>query len=96
WLAERWGRWEDLQRHVVKECGAPHPHTAAREPALAAELASFFADERPDGPTGRLVRELAGLFAVPGIAEAVTALATAPSGETSPQATGETAAAPIG
>ncbi|MFJ2804518.1 TetR/AcrR family transcriptional regulator [Kitasatospora sp. NPDC087271] len=96
WLAERSVPLEDLQLHLVQEFVASLTLTAAREPALAAELASFFADERPDGPTGRLVRELAGLFAVPGIAEAVTALATAPSGETSPQATGETAAAPIG
>ena len=73
--------------------------TAAREPALAAELASFFADERPDGPTGRLVQDLTELFAVPGILDAVTALAAGPQtvgpvDEASAQATEGTAGAP--
>ncbi|WP_223242472.1 TetR/AcrR family transcriptional regulator [Streptomyces sp. CBMA123] len=83
WLAERSVPLEELQLHLVQEFVASLTLTAAREPALAAELASFFADERPDGPSGRLVRDLAGLFAVPGILEAVTALAAgAPSAET--------------
>ncbi|MFF1797797.1 hypothetical protein ACFVXQ_26870 [Kitasatospora sp. NPDC058263] len=70
---------EELQLHLVQEFVAALTLTAAREPALAAELAGFFAAERPAGPAGRLVRELAGLFAVPGIADAVAALAVEPA-----------------
>ncbi|MFE5584371.1 TetR/AcrR family transcriptional regulator [Kitasatospora sp. NPDC056531] len=86
WLAERSVPLEELQLHLVQEFVASLTLTAAREPALASELASFFADERPDGPSGRLVQDLAGLFAVPGILDAVTALATgapAPAGPAS-------------
>ncbi len=75
---------EELQLHLVQEFVAALTLTAAREPALAAELASFFADEHPQGPTGRLVRDLAGLFAVPGILDAVTALAAESTDEPSP------------
>ncbi|MFE4516928.1 TetR/AcrR family transcriptional regulator [Kitasatospora sp. NPDC056783] len=75
WLTERSVPLEELQLHLVQEFVAALTLTAAREPALAAELASFLTDERPDGPTGRLVRDLAALFAVPGIVGAVTALA---------------------
>ncbi|MFF2353188.1 TetR/AcrR family transcriptional regulator [Kitasatospora sp. NPDC058115] len=78
WLADRSVPLEDLQLHLVQEFVAALTLTAAREPALAAELAGFLADERPDGPTGRLVRDLAGLLAVPGLADALTAL-TAPA-----------------
>ncbi|MGA5820773.1 TetR/AcrR family transcriptional regulator [Kitasatospora sp. NPDC094028] len=87
WLSERSVPLEELQLHLVQEFVAALTITAAREPALAAELAGFFADERPDGPTGRLVRDLAGLFAVPGLPEAVTALAAGTAPEESPQAT---------
>ncbi|MFF7991084.1 TetR/AcrR family transcriptional regulator [Kitasatospora xanthocidica] len=81
WLGERSVPLEELQLHLVQEFVASLTLTAAREPALAAELGSFFADERPEGPTGRLVRDLAGLLAVPGILDAVTALATGAPGE---------------
>ncbi|MGW3228410.1 TetR/AcrR family transcriptional regulator [Kitasatospora sp. NPDC001095] len=91
WLAERSVPLEELQLHLVQEFVAALTLTAAREPALAAELASFFADERPDGPTGRLVRDLAGLFAVPGIVEAVTALAAGAPDDGSAQAAGAAA-----
>ncbi|GAA3022112.1 TetR/AcrR family transcriptional regulator [Streptomyces lactacystinicus] len=90
WLVERSVPLEELQLHLVQEFVASLTLTAAREPALAAELASFFADERPDGPTGRLVRDLAGLFAVPGIVEAVTALTAGTPEDGSAQATGTT------
>ncbi|MGW3039649.1 TetR/AcrR family transcriptional regulator [Kitasatospora sp. NPDC001159] len=98
WLAERSVPLEELQLHLVQEFVASLTLTAAREPALAAELSSFFADERPDGPTGRLVQDLAGLFAVPDILDALTALATdgpasAPVDEPSAQATEDWAAA---
>ncbi|MBO1413724.1 TetR/AcrR family transcriptional regulator [Streptomyces sp. FH025] len=76
WLADRSVPLEELQLHLVQEFVAALTLTAAREPALAVELSSFLADESPDGPTGRLIQDLAGLFAVPGIPEAVTALAT--------------------
>ena len=75
WLAERTVPREELQLRLVQEFIASLTLTAAREPALARELAGFFADERPNGPAGRLVRELAGLFTVPGLAESVAALA---------------------
>ncbi|MFG2913639.1 TetR/AcrR family transcriptional regulator [Kitasatospora sp. NPDC048298] len=91
WLAERSVPLEELQLHLVQEFVAALTLTAAREPALAAELASFFADEHPDGPTGRLVRDLAGLFAVPGIVEAVTALAAGTPDDGSAQAGGAAA-----
>ncbi|GAB7187667.1 TetR/AcrR family transcriptional regulator [Kitasatospora sp. Ki12] len=81
WLGERSVPLEELQLHLVQEFVASLTLTAAREPALAAELGSFFADERPEGPTGRLVQDLAGLLAVPGILDAVTALATGTPGE---------------
>ncbi|MGW6912345.1 TetR/AcrR family transcriptional regulator [Kitasatospora sp. NPDC054939] len=75
WLAERSVPREELQLRLVQEFVASLALTAAREPALAAELARFFTEERPDGPTGRLVRQLAGLLAVPGMAEALGPLA---------------------
>lgn len=90
WLAERSVPLEELQLHLVQEFVAALTLTAAREPALATELASFLADERPDGPTGRLVRDLAGLFAVPGITEAVTTLAVGTPDDGSAPATGAT------
>ncbi|WTG93576.1 TetR/AcrR family transcriptional regulator [Kitasatospora sp. NBC_01560] len=77
WLADRSLPLEELQLHLVQEFVAALTLTAAREPAVAAELAGFLSHERPDGPTGRLVRDLAALFAVPGIADSVAALATA-------------------
>ncbi|GHH77482.1 TetR family transcriptional regulator [Kitasatospora indigofera] len=79
WLADRAVPREDLQLRLVQEFIASLTLTAAREPALAVELAGYFAEERPDGPTGRLVRELAGLFGVPGLADTVARLAAPPS-----------------
>ncbi|MEU6233462.1 TetR/AcrR family transcriptional regulator [Kitasatospora sp. NPDC047058] len=79
WLAERSVPLEELQLHLVQEFVAALTLTAAREPALAAELAGFFAGERPDGPTGLLLRDLAALFAVPGVADSLAALATGPA-----------------
>lgn len=81
WLAEqRAVPREELQLRLVQEFVASLALTAAREPELADALAAFFAEERPDGPTGQLVRRLAGLLAVPGMAGALTALAAEPSG----------------
>nr|WP_254803214.1 TetR/AcrR family transcriptional regulator [Kitasatospora sp. SUK 42] len=83
WLADRSVPLEELQLHLVQEFVAALTLTAAREPALAVELSAFLADESPDGPTGRLIQDLAGLFAVPGIPDAVTALAAGGSAEES-------------
>ncbi|GAA0704017.1 TetR/AcrR family transcriptional regulator [Kitasatospora atroaurantiaca] len=77
WLGERAVPSEELQLQLVQEFVAALTLTAAREPALAAELAGFFAAEQPDGPTGRLVRELTGLLTVPGLADTLGRLATA-------------------
>ncbi|WP_371495759.1 TetR/AcrR family transcriptional regulator [Kitasatospora sp. NBC_00374] len=80
WLSERSVPLEELQLQLVQEFVAALAVTAAREPALAAELVGFFAAERPEGPTGRLVRELAGLLAVPGLAADLGRLASPPAG----------------
>ncbi|WP_082119572.1 TetR/AcrR family transcriptional regulator [Saccharothrix sp. ST-888] len=76
WLADRSVPREELQLQLVQEFVAALTLTAAREPALALELADFFAAERPEGPTGRLVRELANLLTVPNLAPQLTRLAT--------------------
>ncbi|MFJ9839365.1 TetR/AcrR family transcriptional regulator [Kitasatospora sp. NPDC101155] len=94
WLAERSVPLEELQLHLVQEFVASLTLTAAREPALASELASFFADERPDGPSGRLVQDLAALFTVPGILDAVTALATGAPTPAGPASAGQAPAGP--
>ncbi len=75
WLGDRAVPREELQLQLVQEFVAALTLAAAREPALALEFADFFAAERPDGPTGRLVRELSGLFVVPGLAETLGRLA---------------------
>ncbi|MEU9133653.1 TetR/AcrR family transcriptional regulator [Kitasatospora sp. NPDC048540] len=80
WLSERSVPLEELQLQLVQEFVAALAVTAAREPGLAAELAGFFRSEQPGGPTGRLVRELAGLLAVPGLAEDLGRLAAPPAG----------------
>ncbi|MFD9127796.1 TetR/AcrR family transcriptional regulator [Kitasatospora sp. NPDC059571] len=75
WLSERAVPREELQVQLVQELVAALALTASREPALAVEFAAFFADEGPDGPSGALVRDLAGLLAVPGIGDTLTRLA---------------------
>ncbi|MFJ4093509.1 TetR/AcrR family transcriptional regulator [Kitasatospora sp. NPDC089913] len=85
WLADRSVPLEELQLHLVQEFVASLTLTAAREPALAAELAGFFAGERPDGPTGKLVRDLAGLLAVPGLADTLAVLAAPPVPDEAPE-----------
>ncbi|GAA2237691.1 MULTISPECIES: TetR/AcrR family transcriptional regulator [Kitasatospora] len=75
WLTDRSVPREELQLQLVQEFVAALALTAAREPALALELADFFAAERPEGPTGQLVRELAGLLSVPGLGVQLTRLA---------------------
>ncbi|MFB7670521.1 TetR/AcrR family transcriptional regulator [Kitasatospora purpeofusca] len=85
WLADRSVPLEELQLHLVQEFVAALTLTAAREPALAAELAGFFAGEQPDGPTGKLVRDLAGLLAVPGLADTLAVLAVPPGPAPAPE-----------
>ncbi|WP_441248795.1 TetR/AcrR family transcriptional regulator [Kitasatospora sp. McL0602] len=75
WLGERSVPREELQLQLVQEFVVALTVTAAREPGLALELADFFTAEQPDGPTGRLVRDLAGLLGVPGLADALGRLA---------------------
>ncbi|WP_329561956.1 TetR/AcrR family transcriptional regulator [Kitasatospora sp. NBC_01266] len=77
WLAERQQQpREEVRLRLVQDFVAALVVTAAREPELAAVLPAYLADERPDTPTGTLVRSLAGLLAVPGLAEALGALVT--------------------
>jgi AcrR family transcriptional regulator len=76
WLSERSVPREELQLQLVQEFVAALTVTAAREPALAAELAGFLAAENPDGPSGRLVRDLMGLLSVPGLADSLVRLAS--------------------
>ena len=78
WLAERSVPREELQLQLVHGFIASLVLTVAREPALAGDLAGYFADERPDGPAGQLVSRLADLFARPDLAEAVARLAAQP------------------
>ncbi|MFI9276010.1 TetR/AcrR family transcriptional regulator [Kitasatospora sp. NPDC052896] len=70
---------EELQLRLVQDFVAALVLTAARErdrrPELALALAGYLADERPDGPTGALVRDLAGLLAGPGLAAVLGPLA---------------------
>jgi AcrR family transcriptional regulator len=75
WLADRSLPREQLHLQLVQEFVASLALVAAREPDLAADLVSFFAEERPDGPTGRLVQSLAGLLAVPDMAGTLARLA---------------------
>jgi AcrR family transcriptional regulator len=49
--------------------------TVAREPSLGPALAGYLAAEHPGTPTATLVRDLAGLLAVPGLAETLGTLA---------------------
>lgn len=77
WLADRQQPpREQVQLRLVQDFVAALVVTAAREPELAAVLPEYLADERPDTPTGTLVQSLAGLLAVPGLAEALGALVT--------------------
>ncbi|GAA1170988.1 TetR/AcrR family transcriptional regulator [Kitasatospora gansuensis] len=75
WLATPEVPLEELQLQLVQEFVAALAVCAAREPALALELAGFLTAESADGPTGRLIRQLAGLLGVPGLADAVAVLA---------------------
>jgi len=83
WLAEQHVPAAELQEQLVQELVAALAVTASREPALAVEMAAFFAAERPEGPTGRLVRGLTGLLAVPDLADTLLRLA-APAAPAAP------------
>jgi AcrR family transcriptional regulator len=75
WLSERAVPRAELQVQLVQELVAALALTASREPELAVEFAAFFAEEQPAGPSGGLVRGLAGLLSVPGIADTLARLA---------------------
>ncbi|MGF1425899.1 TetR/AcrR family transcriptional regulator [Kitasatospora sp. LaBMicrA B282] len=68
----------EVRQRLVQDFVAALVVTATREPALAAVLADYLADERPDTPTGALVHSLAGLLTVPRLGEALLTLAAAP------------------
>ncbi|MFJ8046220.1 TetR/AcrR family transcriptional regulator [Kitasatospora sp. NPDC096147] len=75
WLADGSTPPEVLQLQLVQEFTAALVVCAAREPALALDLAAFLATESHDGPTAQLVRQLAALLTVPGLPEALGELA---------------------
>jgi AcrR family transcriptional regulator len=76
WLAERAVPREELQLQLVQELVVSLAVTAAREPALAAHLAGYWATETPEGPTGRLLHDFSALLATPGLGETLLRLAT--------------------
>ncbi|KDN86478.1 TetR/AcrR family transcriptional regulator [Kitasatospora cheerisanensis] len=79
WLADRSVPAETLQLHLVQELVAALAVAATRDPELAALLAEFFATERPDGPTARLVRDLTATLATPALTDSLLRLATPPT-----------------
>ncbi|WP_425556251.1 TetR/AcrR family transcriptional regulator [Kitasatospora nipponensis] len=77
WLADQQREpREQVRLRLVQDFVGAMVVTAAREPELATALVGFLAAEHPGSPTGELVRSLAGLLAVPGLAAALGALAT--------------------
>ncbi|MFJ5232000.1 TetR/AcrR family transcriptional regulator [Kitasatospora sp. NPDC088391] len=79
WLADKPVPVETLQLQLVQELVAALAVAATREPELAALLGEFFATEQPDGPTARLVRDLATTLAAPALTDALLRLATPPA-----------------
>ncbi|MFJ1757124.1 TetR/AcrR family transcriptional regulator [Kitasatospora sp. NPDC088134] len=79
WLADKPVPAETLQLQLVQELVAALAVAATREPELASLLGEFFATERPDGPTGRLVRDLAATLATPALTESLLRLAAPPA-----------------
>ncbi|MEV4558494.1 TetR/AcrR family transcriptional regulator [Kitasatospora sp. NPDC049285] len=79
WLTDRPVPVETLQLQLVQELVAALAVAAGREPELAGFLTEFFAAEQPDGPTGRLVRDLAATLSAPGLAETLLRLAAPPT-----------------
>ncbi|TQF06439.1 TetR/AcrR family transcriptional regulator [Kitasatospora acidiphila] len=82
WLADKQREPRELVgERLVQDFVAGLVVTAAREPALGPALAGYLAAERPDTPTAALLRDLAGLLQVPGLAETLGALAADSDGE---------------
>jgi AcrR family transcriptional regulator len=67
---------EELQLRLVQEFVAMLLVTLAYEPELLPLFRGFFAQERPEGPTGLLVQRLAGLLSDPALAGEALRLAT--------------------
>jgi AcrR family transcriptional regulator len=67
---------EELQLRLVQEFVAMLLVSLAYEPELLPSFRSFFAQERPDGPTGLLLQRLAGLLSDPALATEALRLAT--------------------
>ncbi|QMU79719.1 TetR/AcrR family transcriptional regulator [Streptacidiphilus sp. PB12-B1b] len=80
---------EELQLRLVQEFVAMLLVSLANEPELLPAFRGFFAQERPQGPTGLLVQRLGALLADPGLAAEALRLA-AP--DTDPDAAAATAA----
>ncbi|MFB7946512.1 TetR/AcrR family transcriptional regulator [Kitasatospora phosalacinea] len=79
WLTDKPVPVETLQLHLVQELVAALTVAAARDPELASLLGEFFADERPDGPTALLLRDLAAALSAPALTESLLRLATPPA-----------------
>ncbi len=76
WLADREREPRELvQLRLVQDFVAALVVAASREPELARALGGFLASEHPGSPTGALIHDLAGLLAVPGLAEILGPLA---------------------
>ena len=80
WLADReqGGQLsrEELQLRLVQEFVATLLVSLAHEPDLLPAFGGFFAQERPEGPTGLLLQRLAGLLADPPLAAEALRLAS--------------------
>lgn len=76
WLADKEREPRELvQLRLVQDFVVALVVTAAREPQLAQALGGFLRSEHLGSPTGALVHDLAGLLAVPGLAELLGPLA---------------------
>lgn len=67
---------QELQLRLVQEFVVMLLVSLSYEPELLPAFRSFFAQERPGGPTGLLVQRLAGLLADPALAAEALRLAT--------------------
>jgi len=79
----------ELQLRLVQEFVVMLLVSLSYEPELLPAFRRFFAQERPEGPTGLLVQRLAGLLADPGLAGEALRLATpAPAPAATPDPAG--------
>ncbi len=84
WLADQDGlqpradrlTQQELQLRLVQEFVVMLLVSLSYEPELLPAFRGFFAQERPDGPTGLLVQRLTGLLSDPALATEALRLAT--------------------